>query len=195
MHSRIFHIAPARPFSLFGMALALLLGLSACETDLTEVDRIASIQEEEPVDISYGITVIYSDSARVKAKLEAEEMRQYSVEDPYTEFQKGITIILYDENGEESQRITSEYARQFDQRGITEFKNNVVVTLSSGAEIHTEEVIRDENENTYYNHVPLTYYSPDRLSNFQASSFRSDGNFENIDVENSTFLYVPPAER
>ncbi len=194
MRSRLFHITPARISSYWGIGLVLLLGLSACETDLSEVDRIASIQEEEPVDISYGITVIYSDSARVKAKLVAEEMRQYSVDDPYIEFQKGITIILYDENGEEGQRITSDYARQFEQRGITEFKGNVVVTLPSGAEIHTEEVIRDENENIYYNHVPLTYYSPDRLSNFQGSSFRSDGNFDNIDVENSTFLYTPPEQ-
>ncbi len=170
----------------------LMLLVGACETDLSEVDRIASIQEEEPVDISYGITVIYSDSAKVKAKLTSEEMRQYSVEDPYIEFQKGVTIILYDENGEETQRISSDYARQFEQRGITEFKRNVVVTLASGATIHTEEVIRDENENIYYNHVPLTYYSADRQSNFQGSSFRSDGNFDNIDVENSTFLYAPP---
>lgn len=193
MRTGTFHIARGRRFPLSGMAVALLLALSACETDLSEVDRIASIQEEEPVDISYGITVIYSDSAKVKAKLVSEEMRQYNVEDPYIEFQKGITIILFDEHGEEAQRISSDYARQFEQRGITEFKRNVVITLPSGAEIHTEEVIRDENENIYYNQVPLTYYSPDRLSNFQASSFRSDGNFENIDVENSTFLYVPPA--
>lgn len=172
----------------------LLLFLAGCETDLSEVDRIASIQEEEPVDISHGITVIYSDSARVKAKLESEEMRQYHVEDPYIEFQKGITIILYDENGEETQRISSDYARQFEQRGITEFKQNVVVTLASGATIHTEEVIRDENENIFYNHVPLTYYSADRLSNFQGSSFRADGNFDNIDVENSTFLYATTPE-
>lgn len=191
MRSRLFHIAPAKMFSYWGLGLFLLLGLSGCETDLSEVDRIASIQEEEPVDISYGITVIYSDSARVKAKLVSAEMRQYSVEDPYIEFQEGVTITLYDENGDEAQRITADYARQFEQRGITEFKGNVVVTLPSGAEIHTEEVIRDENENIFYNHVPLTYYSPDRLSNFQGSSFRSDGSFENIDVENSTFLYTP----
>lgn len=171
----------------------LMLLFAACETDLSEVDRIASIQEEEPVDISYGITVIYSDSARVKAQLVSEEMRQYNVDDPYIEFQKGVTIVLYDDNGEETQRISSDYARQFEQRGITEFKQNVVVTMASGATIHTEEVIRDENENIYYNHVPLTYYSADRQSNFQGSSFRSDGNFDNIDVENSTFLYASPS--
>lgn len=193
MRARSRHTVSVLRFPLLGIGLMLLL--AACETDLAEVDRIASIQEEVPVDISYGITVIYSDSAKVKAQLTSEEMRQYSVDDPYIEFQKGITLILFDENGEESQRITSDYARQFETRGITEFKNNVVVTLASGAEIHTEEVIRDENENIYYNQVPITYYSPDRLSNFQGSSFRADGDFDNIDVENSTFLYTTPPSR
>jgi len=161
---------------------------TSCETDLKEVDRIAAIQAEEPVDISQNVTVIYSDSALVKAQMTAPEMRHYNVEKPYYEFQKGVTIIFFDETGAETQRITADYAIQKEAEELTEFKRNVVITRADGAVIKTEELIHDQKANTFYNHVPIAFYS--KNNNFMAESFHSDGNFEDIQAKNSTFLYV-----
>lgn len=164
--------------------------LTSCETDLKEVDRIAAIQAEEPVDISQHVTVIYSDSALVKAKMTAPEMRHYNVEKPYYEFQKGVTIIFYDENGAETQRITADYAIQKEAEELTEFKRNVVITRADGAIIKTEELIHDQKANTFYNHMPIEAHFKDGRGNFMGSSFHADGNFENIEVQNSTGLYL-----
>lgn len=173
----------------------LLVGLSACDPDLAEVDRIASIEAEEPVDISTGVTIIFSDSAKVKAKIVAPEMRNYtSVDEPYYEFQKGITIYFYDEAGEETQNITAEYAIRRELEEVVEFRNNVVITRADGVQIKTEELIHNEKENIFYNHVPIAGYSQDGRSTFQGSSFRSDGDFQNIEVENTTgVLYTDPS--
>jgi len=176
-----------------GLAITLVIGaaLSAgCETDLKEVDRIAAIQAEEPVDISTGVTIIFSDSAQVKARLTAPEMRHYNVEDPYYEFQKGITIIFYDENLQETQRITADYAIQKEKEELTEFRRNVVITRADGSIIKTEELIHDQKANTFYNHAPIEAYFKDGRGNFMGSSFHSDGNFEDIQVQNSTGLYI-----
>ncbi len=164
--------------------------LGACETDLKEVDRIAAIQAEEPVDISLGITVVYSDSALVKAKMTAPEMRHYNVEEPYYEFQKGITIVFYDENRVETQRITSDYAIQKEVQELIEFRRNVVITLADGSIIKTEELIHDRKANTFYNHVPIEAYFKDDRGNFIGTSFTSDASFENIDVQGMTGLYL-----
>ena len=166
------------------------MGMISCETDLKEVDRIASIQAEEPVDISQDVTVIYSDSAKVKAKMMAPEMRHYNVENPYYEFQKGVTIILFDENGVETQRITSDYAIQKETEELTEFRRNVVITRADGSVIKTEELIHDQKANTFYNHVPIQAHFKDGRGDFMGSSFQADGNFENIEVQNSTGLYI-----
>lgn len=194
MNSRARHIDYRHTLSGYGWfficGLVLLTLLTACETDLAEVDRIASIQEEEPVDISLGVTVIYSDSAHVKAKMTTPEMRHYNLQEPYYEFQKGVLIIFYDIDGEETQRITSEYAIQREQQGLTEFRRNVIVTMRDGTVIKTEELIHDENENIFYNNMPITAYSKNGTNNFQGSSFTADGNFDNIVVQNSTFLYL-----
>ncbi|MEC3878571.1 LPS export ABC transporter periplasmic protein LptC [Parapedobacter sp. 10938] len=171
--------------TLFGVLL-----LSACETDLKEVDRIATIQAEEPVDISLGVTVVYSDSALVKARMTAPEMRRYNVEEPYYEFQKGITIVFYDENRVETQRITSDYAIQKEAEELIEFRRNVVITLADGSIIKTEELIHDQKANTFYNHVPIEAYFKDERGNFMGTSFTSDAAFEDVYVEHMTGLYV-----
>ena len=167
-----------------------MLLLGACETDLKEVDRIAAIQAEEPVDISLGVTVVYSDSALVKARMTAPEMRHYNVEEPYYEFQKGVTIIFYDENREETQRITSDYAIQKEAEELIEFRQNVVITRIDGSVIKTEELIHDQKAGTFFNDVPIEAYFKDGRGNFMGTSFTSDANFENIVVQNATGLYL-----
>lgn len=164
--------------------------LTACETDLKEVDRIAAIQAEEPVDISRGVTVIYSDSALVKAQMTAPEMRHYNVEEPYYEFKEGVTLVFYDEHRTETQRITSDYALQKEAEELIEFRGNVVITRADGSIIKTEELIHDQKANTFYNHVQIEAYFKDGRGNFMGTSFTSDAGFEDIEVQNATGLYL-----
>src|SRR5690606_24059473 len=103
---------------------------------------------------------------------------------------KGVTIILFDENGVETQRITADYAIQKETEELTEFRRNVVITRADGSIIKTEELIHDQKANTFYNNVPIEAYFKDGRGNFMGSSFHADGNFENIEVQNSTGLYL-----
>ena len=181
-----------RIFSIYAL-LGIVL-LSACETDLKEVDRIAAIQAEEPVDISLGVTVVYSDSALVKAQMTAPEMRHYNVEEPYYEFQKGVTIVFYDENSVETQRITSDYAIQKETEELIEFRDNVIITRADGAVIKTEELIHDQKENTFYNNVPVTAFFKDG-DNLRGDYFTSNGDFTDVYIDNMTALhYLQPGQ-
>lgn len=176
--------------------LFLFVFCASCEPDLKEVDRIASIQAEEPVDISLGVTVIFSDSAKVKARLVAPEMRNYqAVERPYYEFQKGLTIYFFDEQGVETQRITSDYAIRRELEEIVEFRKNVVITRADGVQIKTEELIHNERENTFYNQSPIAGYSKDGRNTFQGASFSADGDFKNIEVQNTTGVMYLEGDR
>lgn len=163
----------------------------ACETDPREVDRLASIEAEDPVDISRGVTVIFSDSAVVKAKIVASEMRQYrDTDQPYYEFPEGIVIHFYDPEGVETQQITSDYAVRYEYDERVEFHRNVVITRADGIRIETEELIYDEKEEIFYNSVPISGYSPDGRNTFHGASFRSDAALKNIEVQNTTGAVV-----
>jgi len=165
------------------------ISFSACETDLKEVDKLSNIQKEEAVDISYGVTVIYSDSARVKAEMTSPELRMSHDSLQSYEFRKGIQIIFFDDNTVESQRITSDYAIQRVNEKLTEFKKNVVVTMANGSIIKTEELIYDEGKEIFYNHQPIQAFFKDNRGNIQGSSFTSDKDFKNINIQNSTGIY------
>ncbi|HLR00333.1 MAG TPA: LPS export ABC transporter periplasmic protein LptC [Sphingobacterium sp.] len=170
--------------------IILLPLFSACVNDMKDIERIANIQEEEAVDISKNVTVIYSDSAQVKAELQAPEMRTFHDTTGNYEFTKGVEILFFDENGEEAQRIRSDYAIQRQSKGLTEFRKNVVVTRADGSVIKTEELFHDEKEERYYNTVPIVLLFKDDRGDLQASSFTSDLDFENIIGENMTGYYI-----
>lgn len=136
--------------------LILLFSLSACENDLKEVERISSQKIEDPVDISYGVTVIYSDSAVVKAKLTSPEMKHFNTKEPYYEFPQGGLLILFDKEGVETERVISDYAIQRENTGLTELRKNVVVTRADGLIIKSDELIWDENQKIFYSDLPVT---------------------------------------
>lgn len=162
-----------------------------CENDLRDVEKIANIQQEENVNLSKDVTVIYSDSAIVKAELTSPELREYPDSIAMYEFQKGVLIRFFDEEATESQRIRSDYALQKVEEGLTEFRKNVVLTMADGSIIKTEELFYDEKKQIYYNTLPITFEMKDGRGSFQATSFISDANFKKIDGQNMTGYYIP----
>ncbi|MBL1410941.1 LPS export ABC transporter periplasmic protein LptC [Sphingobacterium sp. C459-1T] len=187
--TKIFYDIPL----LFFIAIGVFL-LSSCENDLREVNKIENIQQEEAVDISKDVKIIVSDSAIVKAQLTGPEMRVYhdttGNKNSNYEFQKGLQIIFYDAEGKESQRIRSDYGKQRVLDGITEFKKNVVINMSDGSVIKTEELYYDEKNKIYYNEVPISFEFKDARGNLQATSFTSDTEFKNINGQNMTGFYI-----
>lgn len=172
------------------VALCLLVFLSSCENQMSDIDRLASIQEEEAVDISRNVRVTYSDSARVKAVLTAPEMRMYHDSTSNVEFLEGVQIIFYNDDMAETQRITSDYALQRSLDEITEFRKNVIVTRADGAVIKSEEIIYDEKAQRYYNTVDIVFFFADERGNQAATSFTADHEFKRIEGENMTGYHV-----
>lgn len=178
--------------------ISILLGASffiACENDLRDVEKIANIQQEENVNISKEVTVVYSDSATVKAELKAPELREYPDSLNQYEFKKGVVIRFFDDTGAEAQRIKADYAIQKIKDGLTEFRRNVVIHMANGSIIKTEELFYDEKKQIYYNSVPITFDFTDDRGSLQATSFVSDADFNSIDGQNMTGYYIPSGEQ
>lgn len=176
------------PLSIFVVGV---LSFMSCENKMEDINRIANISAEEAVDISKNVEIIYSDSARVKAVLTAPEMHVYHDSTQNYEFPKGVKIIFYNDNLEENQRITADYALQRTQEELTEFRRNVVVTMADGSVVKTEELYYDEANKRYYNTVPVIFLLNDSRGNQQATSFESDLNFQRIVGQSMTGYIVP----
>jgi LPS export ABC transporter protein LptC len=159
--------------------------ITGCENDLKDVEEISSQKLAVSVEKSYGVEVLYSDSAKVKAKLIAPEVLHFKTKDPYYEMPKGITIIFFDENQKESGRTTSDYAKRKEIQKIVELKKNVVVVNSKGQTLKSEEVIWDENKHRFYSDKVVTLTSPDG-SILYGTGFWADENLKNYNIYQAT---------
>lgn len=164
--------------------LAVFFALVGCENDLKEVERVSQNLTEEPVDVSHGVKVIYSDSAVVKAQLTTPKMLHYKTENPYYEFPEGGLLILYDSTRTETQRVRSDYAIQHVNTGITELRKNVVATRADGMTLKSEELIWDENESRFYSNLPVTITVNDQIS--YGTSFWAREDFSYFEISSHT---------
>lgn len=132
---------------LYSITLLLLLGLSSCENDIAMVNSITSDTERKlPIESGKNVEIIYSDSARIRAKLNAVQLDRYAGKENkkgYMELPKGLKVIFYDENRKEQTKLTADYGIGFDDgNGMShmEAKRNVVVINEKGDRLNTEHL-------------------------------------------------------
>ena len=169
------------------LALALLVTsflLQSCENDLRDVEKISADNSLLPVDKSYGVEVIYSDSAVVKAKMLAPQVDRYK-DKKYDEMIKGVTLIFYDENQKETSRIVSDYAIRREGEGLVELRKNVVATNTKGDVYKSDELIWDEKQRKFYSNkmVQVTQQNGNVLF---GTGFESDETFKKSKIFNAT---------
>lgn len=167
--------------ALFIIGAALLSG---CENDLRDVEQISSKKLAIPVDKTTGVTVIYSDSARVKAKLMTPEYLHYKTDKPYIEMKKGVTIIFYDPNQQETSNVKSDYAIRRENEKFVELKNNVVATNNRGETFKSEELIWDETKGRFYSNRLVTITSKGNV--LFGNSFWANQDFSYYEIVQST---------
>lgn len=139
------------PALIFGM-----LSLAACENSLNDIAKITSKEEDKPITISKSVDIIYSDSAKVRARMLTPLMIELDdPKKPYQEFPKGVKIIFFDDSLKEKGTITSEYALRLMNDNITTFKKNVVATNAQGETFKSDELIYDENTKKIYTDKPV----------------------------------------
>jgi hypothetical protein len=130
---------------------SMLLLASCGDDDLKKVPSIAANKITLSRDRTYDVDVIYSDSAKVKAKgiapiLDKVTPSQGAV---YSEMPKGVKIFFYDDNMKSKGSISSNYAISKETEKITIFRRNVVV-VNDNMTFTTEELTWDENKKMYF---------------------------------------------
>jgi len=130
--------------------------LNACENSLSDIKKIASQEENKPISRSTGVDIIYSDSAKVKARLITPLMIEYDdAVKPYHEMPKGVKIIFYDDNLNVKGTITADYGVQREKENIIEFRKNVVATNAQGETFKSDELIDDQTAKKLYSNKPV----------------------------------------
>lgn len=156
----------------------------ACENNLREVEKISAKKLIVPVDKSTGVEIIYSDSAHVKAKLITPEFLNFKTEKPYIEMRKGVTVIFFDQNQQESSRVRSDYAIRRERENRVELRRNVVVTTIKGETFKSDELIWDETKKRFFSNKLVSITSKDNA--LHGTSFWANEDFSYYEIVQST---------
>lgn len=134
----------------------------------------------------YNLTLLYSDSARIKYKvITPQYIKMNSEEDKTEEFPKGINVVSFDADGKKIGTIVADYAKKNEKDMIWVAKGDVVVTNEDGTKVETELMYWDmKNEKIYSDRY--TRLSMDGRILEGNDGFESDQNLKNPIVKNIT---------
>ncbi|WP_232335556.1 LPS export ABC transporter periplasmic protein LptC [Mucilaginibacter arboris] len=176
---------PVKNFSTQWLMLLLPVFFFSCENDLKKVQQISSKEVNKPVETTIGVDVIYSDSAKVKARMTAPIMLNYTATKtvkPYYEMPKGVHIDFYDLKQKIISTVTAEYAITKNESKIIELHRNVVVVNDKGDTFKSQELIWDQLAKKFYSNQFSTLTTIDG-NTISGSTFRC-----NEDLSNPEFL-------
>jgi len=122
-----------------------LLFLFACQNKRSDIMALA-VPKVSPTQQGKGITMIYSDSARLKMVMKAPQMLTYdkNVKEPFTLLPSGLTMDFYTREEKLEATLSANYGIHYPQRKRMEVKYNVVVVNKNGETLNTEHLIWDE---------------------------------------------------
>lgn len=172
-------------FHLGWLGCMCILVLHACnEDELKKVETVKLQKEAFNANRTFGAEVIYSDSAKVKAKGFAPILDKVTPKSGgnYQEMPKGVKIEFFDELQASKGTITSEYAIMKETEQITIFRKNVVV-INTNLTFNTEELVW--NQNTKQFSSPKGIITKPDGTVINAINFQAPEDFSTVAFENA----------
>jgi len=172
------------------IALPFILGLAvffSCENDIKKVKELTNAKEL-PVIHATGIETIYSDSAIVRLKITAPELKEFAEaeeRDPYIEFPQGLKAVFYNKSGRIESSLEAEYAVYTKKTKQFEASTNVVVkNFSEQQELYTEQLFWDQQSEKIWSDKFVKIITENGPT-YGEEGFESDHNFTKFRIKKS----------
>jgi len=146
----------------FTLLIVLALIFFSCKNNIEDVKAL-TYRDTFPIQTSLNVEMIYSDSAKIVAKMISPLIKRYEGSNPYIEFPKGLNLVFYDSLGKQSSTLSSKYAIKYNNSNIWEARNDVVVTNNKGEKLNTEQLVWDEAKRKIYTTVFVKITQPEKI--------------------------------
>ena len=161
-----------QPLFLF-LVFFLAVPFLSCESNFKEVQRI-NVSEFAPSAEADDFDLKYTDSGRIKSILVSPKMLDYAtVEFPFTEFPKGISVTLFD-NKEKKTYVSANYALSYKGTDIIDLQGNVRITNETGQIMETEQLYFDQKNEWFFTERKFKFTDPKGVSVGEGLDFRKD---------------------
>ena len=132
----------------------------SCDDSSTLLKQINTFNEN-PVGIAYNINMTYTDSARIKARLEAPVHLDFShLSFKYSEFPDGLKVIFFNEQNQEN-TVYADYGILYNQTKIVDLQGNVVLLSYDGSRLETDQMYWDAEKEWLFTEEPFLFQNND----------------------------------
>tara|TARA_B100000902_G_C27298685_1_gene911555 strand:+ start:484 stop:1068 length:585 start_codon:yes stop_codon:yes gene_type:complete len=132
----------------------------SCDDSSTLLKQINTFNEN-PVGIAYNINMTYTDSASIKARLEAPVHLDFShLSFKYSEFPDGLKVIFYNEQNQEN-TVYADYGILYNQTKIVDLQGNVVLLSYDGSRLQTDQMYWDAEKEWLFTEEPFLFQNND----------------------------------
>ncbi|HMQ08078.1 MAG TPA: hypothetical protein PKC30_12310 [Saprospiraceae bacterium] len=171
-----------RRLFLFTVSILVMIALS-CTTDIKDIDRLLESFTDDR-EIAKEVEILYSDSARVKARITAPTMvRHLSRTAPKEEFPNGMFVEFLDSLFQVESWLKSDYAiREVLQKRIIT-RRNVEMENENGERIMTGELIWDEQKEILYTEKFVKIIQPENQDTTMGFGFITNQAFTRFEIK------------
>lgn len=158
------------------MVCCVLVG---CESRLDAV-RELNANTRQSNESAEQVSLIYTDSGRLKARLFSPEMLRYHQPKIYLEMPKGLTVVFYDEQGKPESFLKADYGIRYENERRTEVKRNVLVVNSRNDSLKCQSMIWDEATHKIWSADPIKIIQKTQI--LGGVGFESDETFNQYKI-------------
>ena len=148
---------------------------------------VPKVKYTGPIMQTGNVTTLYSDSARLKIKLQAKIESQY--ENGNAEYPQGINLSFYDQDQKVSSTLRANYAKYDKQRDSYFAQGNVIVNnIAKGETMKTEELHWDKLKRQIYTDKFVSIQTKTDI--VQGNGLISDDGFVHWKILNPTGIFT-----
>jgi len=178
----------AYSYTLNALQGILLLFLFSCGNNTKEINELTgktAMQEDK----AYGVTIIYSENAHVKARLFATEfIHNEAAKPPYYDAKKGLKMEFYDDSTNVESTLTAKYARYYEQEGNILIRDSIVIVNKKGEQLQTEELVYNQKLKEFYTEKPVKITTPTQV--LYGDGLEANEDFSRYEIKNIKGMFA-----
>ena len=141
----------------------LFLLTTSCRNDTKEINDLMSKTNMQQ-DKAYGVTLIYSENAKVKARLFTNEfIHNEAAKPPYYDANKGLKMEFYDDSTKIKSTLTAKYARYYTDQGNILIRDSITIITNKGEQLKTEELVYNQKLKKFYTEKQVNIITPEQV--------------------------------
>lgn len=164
--------------------------MCACENSLREIRDLS--KSKTSIEVATDVESYLSQDALVKAKLTAPQMLRIQADTPRTEFPKTLRVEFYNDSIKVESRLFAKYGRYLQNQGKVLLRDSVVVYNVKGDTMRTNELLWDQNKQTFTTDKPVYIHQPNGniINSIGMAASQDLNNIKLFKIQPTTFLYV-----